>query len=49
MSNPPACDMMTGAFPGWSSLHSKFKRQANLGSLSAPGTRQRDRTGRNTN
>lgn len=47
MSNPRACDMMTGAFPCWSSPHRKCKRQANLGFLDALRPRQRDRTGRN--
>ena len=49
MSNPRACDTMTGAFPGWSSPHRKCKRQANLGSLSASHPPRCDRTGRNVN
>ena len=47
MLNPRACDTMTGAVAGLSMRHSECKQQANLSSLSAPGPRPRDRTGRN--
>ena len=47
MLNPRACDTMTGAFAGSSRRHREYNQKADLGYLSAPGLRRRDRTGRN--
>ena len=47
MLNPRACDTMTDVFNSSSTRLREYKQKAGSGSLSAPDSRQRARTGRN--